>query len=86
MSTDYNNWGYGMTIEQIINKYVTWANAMRKLGMSQNAYQGWLKRGCIPYHTQKRIQKASGGYFQADTEILNNYEVAAKNRHKKNTK
>lgn len=38
-----------------------WQKAMRGTNHSQNAYQKWLKMGCIPLNAQAKIQRATKG-------------------------
>lgn len=54
-----------MTVDNVKDHYVTWANAMRKLGLSQNSYQYWVKQGYIPINMQRIIQEETKGRLKS---------------------
>jgi len=55
-----------MTLDDVKEHFVTWRNAMRKSGFSENAYCNWMVKGFIPYHAQIKLSEASGGVLKAD--------------------
>jgi hypothetical protein len=55
-----------MKMKDIKNEYESWADAMRKLGLGVNTYMYWKKIGYIPIPMQRRIEKASNGFFKSD--------------------
>lgn len=57
-----------MSPAQIKEYYVTWANCMRKLGLSKCAYQSWIRQDRVPYHAQIRIQEATKGALKISCE------------------
>lgn len=55
-----------MTVEDIKEVYVTWANFYRKCRVAYNAHGRWLKKGYIPFKTQLLIEYDSKGKLKAD--------------------
>lgn len=53
-----------MTPYDIKEYFVTWANAMRKAGFSNNAFVHWLRNDEVPFSAQKRFYKASKGHLK----------------------
>lgn len=75
-----------MTVEEIKKHYITWTNAMRKLGFSPNTYQNWVRQGRIPLHAQMRITQKTKGEFKVDKNTPNNYELSKqRNKARKDT-
>jgi hypothetical protein len=54
-----------MTPIEVKEYFVTWRNAMRKAGLSENAYGAWLRNGYIPMCSQIKLENASGGALKA---------------------
>lgn len=54
-----------MLISELLDHYKSWIEITRSLGLCTRVYQGWLKKGTIPYRTQQRIEKVTGGKFKA---------------------
>ena len=46
--------------------FVTWANAMRRMGLSANAYGRWVRKGYIPIDTQRKIEQTTNGRLKSD--------------------
>lgn len=67
-----------MNLEEIKDFFGTFKNAMRKAGLSENAYLAWRRNGRIPYHSQRKIAEASKGYLQADNKEGNRYAESKK--------
>jgi len=55
-----------MTVDDIKDYYVTWQNCMRKLSLSQNAYQHWQRYGYVPLRVQLLIEEQTNGILKAD--------------------
>lgn len=55
-----------MLIEELHEHYGTWAQLTRELELGMTTYQGWLKKGYIPYTTQLIIEKKTKGKFKAN--------------------
>ena len=55
-----------MKPREVKEHFVTWRNAMRKIGYSENAYCNWLAKKFIPYSTQLKLEEASGGVLKAE--------------------
>jgi hypothetical protein len=57
-----------MLLQELYAHYGNWARLSRELGFGSNTYQGWIKKGYIPYTTQLRIEKKTLGEFLANIE------------------
>lgn len=55
-----------MLIKELKEHYGSWTKLMRKLDMGTATYQGWLRKGFIPFPTQCLIEKKTGGLFVAE--------------------
>lgn len=51
--------------EELKEYYGSWAKMSRELDMSSTTYQGWLRKGYIPYTTQCLIEKKTNKKFKA---------------------
>jgi hypothetical protein len=58
-----------MKLEEVKEHFVTWRNAMKKIGLSENAYGNWKRIGYIPYCSQLKIEEASKGVLKAEEVI-----------------
>ena len=63
-----------MTIEEVKEHFVTWANLMRKLGYSRHAYQRWIRNKEIPLTVQITIEHMTNGMLKASPELRDKYE------------
>lgn len=60
-----------MTLKEVHDYfYRNWSYAMRELGMSQNAYQYWIKKGYLPMDAQAKIEIATKGGLKASVHDL----------------
>lgn len=57
-----------MRLNQLKNYYGTYTRLARELGIGNNTYQLWRKKGCIPYPMQLVIEKKTNGLFLASEE------------------
>ena len=57
-----------MRLEELKEHYVTWRAMSEALGIGQNQYQYWRKRGYICYSRQLVIEKKTKGLFKASVE------------------
>ena len=54
-----------MLLEDLHNYYGTWSKMTKELDLGLSTYQGWIKRGFIPYTTQLLIEKKTKKKFKA---------------------
>lgn len=59
-----------MYLKEIKEHFITYKNAMKKIGLSQGAYLHWRQWGYIPYHQQVKIERLTNGVLKASTEGL----------------
>lgn len=57
-----------MLIKELYDHYGSWSKLMRTLELGSSTYQGWVRKGFIPYTTQLYIEKKTGGLFMASEE------------------
>jgi len=55
-----------MNAQDVKKHYVTWANAMRKLGLGVNTYQYWKEQGYISVAMQRKIEGITKGKLKSD--------------------
>jgi len=55
-----------MLIEELRNHYGKWATLAKELDFGSTSYQGWVRKGFIPYPTQCIIEKKTKGLFKAN--------------------
>jgi len=56
-----------MKPQDVKDYYVTWANAMRSLGLGITTYQHWVKMGYISIKAQRNIHKITKGKLKSDS-------------------
>lgn len=54
-----------MLLEELYDYYGNWLAIGRELNFAPCTYQGWRKKGYIPYMTQLLIEKKTDGMFVA---------------------
>lgn len=55
-----------MLIEELRGHYKKWATMAKELEFGSTTYQGWIRKGCIPFTTQCLIEQRTKGLFKAD--------------------
>ena len=55
-----------MNLNEVKEYFVTYSNAMRKIGLSRHAYLHWRADGKIPYVSQVKLSIASNGVLKVD--------------------
>lgn len=55
-----------MLPQDLYDYFGTWSKAARELDLGNHTYQGWLKKGYIPYVTQCYIEIKTNKKFMAD--------------------
>ncbi|CEG60997.1 hypothetical protein [Legionella micdadei] len=55
-----------MLLDELYAYYKSWTALTRDLKFGFNTYQGWRKKGYIPYATQLLIEKKTNGRFKAN--------------------
>jgi hypothetical protein len=55
-----------MLMKELHDYYGNWSKLTRELDLGISTYQGWVKKGYIPYTTQLIIEKKTKGKFKAN--------------------
>lgn len=63
-----------MRLQDIADKYGTYAKAFRTLGMGSSSYASWRKAGFIPITTQIKIEQMTNGELKADMSHVEPYQ------------
>lgn len=57
-----------MLPKDVLDYYGTWSRLIREVGLGLSTYQGWLKKGYIPYRSQLLIEKSTKTKLLANVE------------------
>lgn len=57
-----------MLITEVYALYGSWSELSRKLSFGSTTYQGWIRRGYIPFRTQETIEFRTKGLVKASME------------------
>ena len=67
MKLNLSKQGERMKPQDVKDYYVTWAHAMRSLGLGITTYQHWVKMGYISIKAQRNIHKITKGKLKSDS-------------------
>jgi len=59
-----------MTLDEAVKHYGTMYKLFKACGFSVGTPCHWKRRGYIPYPSQMRIEKQTGGALKADTDYI----------------